>query len=240
MNRLIEIEHDGTIDSLTAMERDIFLLKNCEKYGNTIFRTYMWDHPTISLGRLQKKHEIINPDSVKRAGINIVQRPTGGRHIFHGEDISFSLIIPPQNIYRWGQTVDSRTQQISSYIAKAFSSLGINLGKEDQNVSRAEMIHRQKAPCFLTTTPSELTYKGKKLVGIAQLVHVHGILIQGTIPLTDTHTTLPLYERIPVSEQDRQIMKLSAETSNLRDICGIEPSYSELSGAFTRSFLNER
>lgn len=237
MSIFIKILHDGIVDSLTTMKRDLMLLSECEKSETTIFRTYMWDSPAISLGRLQRAEEILNLKKIQDEGIKVVQRPTGGRQILHGEDISFSLIIPLTHSPFWGNSVTERMKSVSTYISKAFSYLNIEIHENKKKLSRQSLITAHKSPCFLTTTPSELSYRNKKLVGIAQLVHKQGILIQGTIPFTDNHTLLPQYERIPDSQQDWLIDKLKNETSDLRNVLGAVPTYKEICSAFSQSFI---
>lgn len=232
---LLKIEHDGSVAGQTAMERDLYLLSKSEELG-TIFRTYMWETPTISVGRLQNPNEILDLERMRKKHIELVTRPTGGRQILHGHDISFSLIIPTKHLINWGKTVSERNIRLSFYIEKAFSILNIPLGDESQELSRKTLIRQKKAPCFLTTAPAELSYKGKKLVGVAQLVHAHGVLIQGTIPLNRFHSLLPMYERIPLHEQKRLNERLLNETSNLSDICRIPPNYSEICRAFSEVF----
>lgn len=232
----MEIEHNGYVAVRDAMARDLYLLKESKDRGSAVFRTYMWEKPAISLGRLQRSDEILNPEEIRRKKIEVTQRPTGGRHILHGDDISFSLIIPPQQIDEWGNTVSARISKISSYIAKAFTFLNISLDSESKEISRQRLIAGKNSPCFLSTAPAELSFNGKKLVGLAQLVQAEGVLIQGTIPLNNIHTLLPRYERIPLPEQDRLIRRLREETINLTDICGSAPSYSDICEAFSKAF----
>src|SRR6266404_8254999 len=51
-------------------------------------RFYQWDHPALSFGYFGKYTEVSNHDR------DIVRRWTGGGIVFHGEDLTYSLVIP--------------------------------------------------------------------------------------------------------------------------------------------------
>ena len=58
------------------------------------FRLYRWSRPTVSLGYHQR---IVPPHWRTLAAqglIDLVRRPTGGRAVLHGQDLSYALIWP--------------------------------------------------------------------------------------------------------------------------------------------------
>src|SRR5690242_12058496 len=71
------------------MGRDIELLELAEK-GQLGCRVYSWDGVWVSLGRFQRPEEaLIDPESTKW-----VTRPTGGRAVLHGHDVTVGLAVP--------------------------------------------------------------------------------------------------------------------------------------------------
>lgn len=55
-----------------------------------ILRFFDWSKPAISIGYSQKMNDIMD---VIKEGISIVRRPTGGGVVFHGNDITYSVIL---------------------------------------------------------------------------------------------------------------------------------------------------
>src|SRR5882762_6442135 len=55
-----------------------------------IIRFYRWDHPALSFGYFGKFDDVVNHESER----DIVRRWTGGGIVFHGNDLTYSLVIP--------------------------------------------------------------------------------------------------------------------------------------------------
>src|SRR5947209_12744701 len=82
-------EQSQPSDGPTNMARDCDLLANAEK-GQPGCRVYDWDGPWISLGFNQNPQEdLLNPDLVPW-----VMRPTGGKAVLHGNDVTVGLALP--------------------------------------------------------------------------------------------------------------------------------------------------
>ena len=70
------------------MERDLEALEDVEAgRADTIARCYGWSLQAVTIGRLQ------NADSVKAefGNLPIYRRPTGGRAVIHGDDLTISV-----------------------------------------------------------------------------------------------------------------------------------------------------
>ena len=50
-------------------------------------RLYQWSRPTISLGYFQKAQDALNLDICSEKGIEIIRRLTGGRAVYHDQEI---------------------------------------------------------------------------------------------------------------------------------------------------------
>jgi lipoate-protein ligase A len=53
-------------------------------------RLYGWDRPSLTLGCFQKTADI-NIEYCRSHDIPVVRRPTGGRAILHGDELTYSL-----------------------------------------------------------------------------------------------------------------------------------------------------
>ncbi len=54
-------------------------------------RFYRWDHPALSFGYFG---EIRGSRALRFSSANLVRRWTGGGIVFHGEDLTYSIVIP--------------------------------------------------------------------------------------------------------------------------------------------------
>lgn len=147
-------------------------------------RLYEWLNPTITVGSFQRLDQI-DLMFCKKNGIPVVRRPTGGRAIFHFDEITYSFSSTNQEPFT-GRLFQVY-QKLGSVFCVAFKSIGIdvqmNLNKKTYNVTKTPL-------CFKSTSYGELTYGGKKVIGSAQKRWREGFLQQGTIPLSIDYLTM--------------------------------------------------
>src|SRR5438552_4121910 len=94
------------------MRYDAELLKSVEEGSHPpTLRLFRFKERTVSFGRLQKLMDI---SPLVPSGWDVVQRPTGGGLVFHGDDLCLSLSwqdrqaplpLRPQEQYRWIHSV---------------------------------------------------------------------------------------------------------------------------------------
>jgi lipoyl(octanoyl) transferase len=143
---------------------EVLLLASSEP----VLRLYQWQRPAVSLGYF------IRHSTVPADGREIVRRMTGGGVVEHGEDLTYSLIIPashplaeapPRHSYR----------VIHKAIAAWLSRLGIS-------ATLAPAPHVGPAQvCFQSAAESDILLAGKKIAGAAQRRTRAGLLHQGSI-----------------------------------------------------------
>ncbi len=59
-----------------------------------VVRFYRWDPPSLSFGYAQDVARLVDPAVAAASGIGLVRRMTGGRAVFHGDEWTFSLVVP--------------------------------------------------------------------------------------------------------------------------------------------------
>src|SRR6266446_3933706 len=59
-----------------------------ETVARPTIRFYKWNHPALSFGYFGKFDDVANHER------DIVRRWTGGGIVFHGEDLTYSIVIP--------------------------------------------------------------------------------------------------------------------------------------------------
>lgn len=140
-----------------------------------ILRFYDWSEPAISIGYSQRAGEVLEVDLCKKEGIPIIRRPTGGGVVFHGIDITYSVILPKtftaniQDTFLW----------IQSNIKKGLEALGINVNL--YNIKESSPLRY----CFTSPNISDLMAGGRKLAGLAGRRIKGKILCQGYIYYRD-------------------------------------------------------
>jgi lipoate-protein ligase A len=139
-----------------------------------VLRLYQWQPDCLSIGRFQDLSEI-NLQYCQKNNIDIIRRPTGGKTVLHGTDLTYSFIIDadlmPKSI-------------IASYeiIANALI-LGLkNLGLAAQ-INPGKSKNPKNPICFAESSYNEIMINGKKIIGSAQKRLKNKILQHGSILL---------------------------------------------------------
>ena len=144
-------------------------------------RFYGWSESTISIGKLQPISSI-----PQGWGSSIVRRPTGGRAVFHGNDLTFSLVVGAAVL---GHPVHESYRRVGQAVGEALQSLEIP-AQFCQNTSPAASI-REIGNCFDLTLEYELTVGGKKVLGSAQVRRAEAVLQQNSLAPPSKDCTWP-------------------------------------------------
>jgi lipoate---protein ligase len=147
-----------------------------------IVRTYTWTVPTLSLGVHQPAKDYpALARAYQHLAEAIVRRPTGGRAILHGKDVSFAFITNDPGLLH--QNLSDSYAFFTKFVQTALMQSGIPVTE----TAEAEGIDYLRSPaCFNTHTPSDLKdIQGRKICGSAQLRRQNGILQHGAAFLTD-------------------------------------------------------
>ena len=154
--------------------------------GATLLRFYGWEPWCLSLGRHQTVPDRLlgrSPDDL-RPGVDAVRRPTGGRSVFHGPEITYAFACP---VRAWGGP-RAVLQTVHGALAEGLRALGVPLDtarSDDAEAGGAAASRVSAASCFRDPAPGELTARGRKLVGSAQCRRGGGVLQHGSILLED-------------------------------------------------------
>ncbi|MEB3265895.1 MAG: lipoate--protein ligase family protein [Cyanobacteriota bacterium] len=142
--------------------------------GEAVLRLYRWNRPTLSLGFHQRHWPEHWGPLHQQGAIDLVRRPSGGRAVLHGGDLTYALVWPnpPQGRLE-------AYQAACRWLQHAFATMGqpLSLGREPVRGQR-------DANCFATGTAADLVHRnGGKRIGSAQ-VWRRGVLLQhGSIQL---------------------------------------------------------
>jgi lipoate-protein ligase A len=168
------------------MARDVALKTRAATTSETVFSIYSWARPTLSLGRNQTAAGLYDLERLRRAGIDVVRRPTGGRAILHHREVTYSVAAPLDESASLRESYSRINQILLDGLAR--------LGVAAEIASRGERAGMPSVrPCFETPSEGELASAGRKLVGSAQWRDNGALLQHGSILVDDDQSSLPSF-----------------------------------------------
>jgi len=198
------------------MAADLYLLDQCENSDIVTVRFYSWMRPSITLGYMQNASLELDLDAVKRAGVDWIKRPTGGRAVLHDGDITYSCIFP-RSISEMGSGITQTYRLITECLLNGLDRASIKCDAHDSSSELKGLERTVKLPCFLAPNRDEIMVSGKKLVGSAQKRNANAVLQHGSIPITSNCFKLPEYLRINGEEKEKQIKLLREKSSFIHE-----------------------
>lgn len=194
-------------------------------------RIYQWQPFCLSLGYGQRVNEV-DQDRLVAHGWDLVRRPTGGKAILHGDELTYSVALPNDDDLAQGDVVESY-RRISEALIDALRLLGL----QPQSEKQAKGVSGLGPVCFEVPSHYEITAGGKKLIGSAQVRRKNGILQHGTLPLYGDIARICeclLYENESEREAARQQVRERATT--LEAVMNMDVAFEEVAEALVRGF----
>jgi lipoate-protein ligase A len=176
---------DDTEEPRSAAEQmavDLALLDDVAAGATPALRLYTWRGPALSLGRFQSDTDV-DTVACERLGVEVVRRPTGGRALLHGGDLTYAVVFPrPPGA---GGAVEALYRRLAAALISGLGSLGVTtrVGRGDGDVGPA---------CFSSARGADLRAGDRKLCGSAQLQRDGVVLQHGSV----------LCRRLTVDEAD--------------------------------------
>ena len=160
-----------------AIDEAIFIAFEKGLVPKTI-RLYGWNPPAISVGCFQKISKLFDQKRLEEISLDLVRRPTGGRAVFHEEELTYS-IVSGLDTFSESSIVESY-RIISHALIKGLKNLGISAEISSRKKRGSGMV---SASCFSSPSLYEVLVQGKKVIGSAQKRSKKGLLQQGSILL---------------------------------------------------------
>jgi len=179
--RLLDERHSAR-DAAAQMARDVALLDEVTAGAAPALRFYQWRPPALSLGRFQPLDDV-DIGACERHGVGVVRRPTGGRALLHGGDLTYAIVFPVPPGPR--PSVDALYRWVAAGLIAGLARLGV-----DAHIAR----HDGPAgpACFATQQGADLRVGDRKLCGSAQLRRRGVVLQHGSV----------LLDRLAIDETD--------------------------------------
>lgn len=166
----------------TNMAIDQALLERAERRGESWLRLYQWAPHCLSFGRHEPASLRYDAQQISHRGIDTVRRPTGGRAVWHAQELTYSVATP----YSSFGTLNAAYLEIHEMLADALLMLG----------AAVSLAGRRRTPpldsgaCFAAPVGGEIMISGRKVVGSAQLRSGSALLQHGSVLLQDSQNVV--------------------------------------------------
>ena len=194
------------------------------------FRVYTWTPPAISLGRSQRQGLRLDRKRCRHAGVDVVVRPSGGRAVLHGDDVTYSAVFPVDGVLGAGG-VGVTYRRLAGLLLRALRFLGI---EADLARSRASDRTQAALPCFTAAARDEILVGGRKLIGSAQRRTRTAVLQHGAILVRGDQADLASFV---ADEEGAGSLRcsLAGRTVTVEEILGRSVSFAEVAWALNKA-----
>jgi lipoyl(octanoyl) transferase len=194
-------------------------------------RVYSWDPWCISLGRHQRESDI-DLVRVQADGFELVRRPTGGRAILHAEELTYSVVMPGEDL-----SILDMYKIISEALVAGLQNLvpEIDIAKSQPNFQK---LYKEAGsiPCFSSSARYEIEYHGKKLVGSAQRRIGSTVLQHGSLLIGEAHLRLADYLAVDETVREQLRRDMITHTVSLNEIAIPSITYQDVAVCVRRGF----
>ena len=165
------------------MAMDQALLDLAAGEGRSFLRLYRWQPSCLSFGRHEPALRRYDRAAIDRLGLETVRRPTGGRAVWHAEELTYA-VAAPANLFG---SLPQAYQRIHAVLAAALQALGFpaTLAAAPARGSAVD-----SGACFAAPAGGEVMLQGMKVVGSAQLRERGAMLQHGSLLLGGSQATV--------------------------------------------------
>jgi lipoate-protein ligase A len=143
--------------------------------GERWLRLYRWSPHCLSFGRHEPALRRYDRSRIQDLGLDVVRRPTGGRAVWHAEELTYALALP-------GTALGGLREAYEEIHRMLISALRM-LGVEAQLAAARRASGVDAGACFSSPAGGEIMVGGRKAVGSAQLREGGALLQHGSILL---------------------------------------------------------
>jgi lipoyl(octanoyl) transferase len=168
---------DGAADGPTNMGRDAELLEAAER-GEGAVRVYTWTGPWLTLGYYQRPPTVL----AEMGELPWVMRPTGGKAVRHGDDVTVTVAVPLSFLGLDSRQVKMAYRALAAPLVAALRAAGLPaLLAEGTKWSGHG---KSTADCFSYSSPNDIVDErtGEKVCGCALRLTERAVLMQASIP----------------------------------------------------------
>ncbi len=234
------------------MALDEALMEAIRQGTPPVLRFYRWAPPCLSLGRNQPAKDRYDQEALRRRGIEVVRRPTGGRAVLHHRELTYSVVVregvlgSPRECYA----------AINRALVAGLRRLGVAAALQPRTTVRAPV--PSLVPCFREPAEGEVVVEGRKLIGSAQYREAGVVLQHGSLLLDGNQREVrefvvgspspgpsapPLLRRPAEGQRgggaEERWIGGEGSPATLRDFCDPLPSWEALTAALRAGWEDE-
>lgn len=215
------------------MAIDEAIFRGCQQgTSHPTLRLYGWQPSAVSLGYFQDLESEINIAFCRKNKIDTVRRPTGGKAVFHEQDLTYSLTAR-ENVSPFSAGILDTYLVISRCIIHALSRFGVVAEVDEEG--RAPRGNELLSHCFSSSSRYEILVKGRKICGSAQLRTNGAFLQHGSLLVDfDPEKALSVVSKTKVSPD--QTSSLEESVTSLKDHVSPPVDLGRLSQLIAKSF----
>lgn len=186
-----------------------------------VIRLYGFSPATLSLGRLQRSKESILWDSIKKDGVNVVRRPTGGQAVLHDQEVTYSVTLSRDYFQPFKKRL--LYESIGTLLLHVLYDLGIS-----GSLNQSRIGELRNPDCFQTSGQYEiLSSGGKKLIGSAQVTNRKSCLQHGSLPLNNSYRRISSYLTSPLVLDDKRSTSIEEEIGFFIDFAEVQKRFAD-------------
>jgi len=143
-------------------------------------RFYRWRSPALSFGYFGKFSDV----AVYAAERDLVRRWTGGGIVFHGDEVTYSIVIPASDAV-FDESAIAIYEKIHRALADVLNGVGeravVAGGVDPGGIALSKHAAASGCNCFANPVRADVMMNGRKIAGAAQRRTRRGLLQQGSI-----------------------------------------------------------
>jgi lipoyl(octanoyl) transferase len=209
-----------------AVDDALLALRQAGTIAGTWVRLFAWRPPAISIGRLQSAGRDLDFEALERDRVPVVRRSTGGKAVYHADELTYSLIGAVPDVI-WGENLHDTYRRVSGVIAAGLARIGVETAFAPGRPAMGKVPASLEAACFAVAYGHELVHRGRKICGSAQRRLTRAFLQHGSLLLGPDQAQIARYLQAP-GDRAALAARLTAETIDVETAAGRRVSLEEL------------
>jgi len=230
-NKHFRLILDSTKNAAYNMAKDEALLKSFQDNELPILRLYSWEKSfTIGVSQKIKDYEYL-----EEYNNNYAKRITGGGVLFHGHDLSYSIIIPVS--FMQGLNVKESYEKICTFLLEFYKNLGLDAiyAKDDPHTQLSK-----SSFCQVGFEAYDILVNGIKIGGNAQRRTKKLIFQHGSIPIKALEDEASIKRKHEIGHcLDELNIHLTYEDAKIRVVKAFQKTFNAILTTSTLSKIEE-
>jgi len=235
----VEIEFDRSGSYNMARDEAMARSLLADHDAPNVLRLYSWEPYAISLG-FQQSDESVDHEVCRLSGIDVVRRPTGGRAVFHANELTYAVVMrtePSSGIY-------AVHNAITEALLAGIRTLGpggeaLKLTGADSDIREAYSGEKlTNLACFASSARYEVTWQSRKVLGSAQRRFGDVVLQHGSVPLDGQHKMLGELLKLSSDRREAMARLLDQQTASLSDVFQRKITVEETAQCISAKFVD--